>query len=434
MEQPRIVAEDDEMRRLHADLRHIIDLEPAALVRRRLYARRGILKDVVEHAGGDTHGILVRHGIDRVIQLVHALAREGGDIQDGRVLHIAQVPANILRHLVHGVRVLLHRVPLVDHDDARLARLVGKSGDLRILLGHAVVCVQQDQAHVRALDGGDGAHVAVFFHRVVHLGFAAHPGGVDEQILAGLVFKIAVDGVARRPGHVGDDHALLAEDAVEQAGFSDVRLSDDGDLDDVLVILVGVIFREGIHAGVQQVARAVAVYRRHLDRIAETECIELIRVRVHAAGLVALVDSQHHGLFRLFEHGGDLGVRRSQADRDVHDHDDDVRRLNGDLRLTAHEAQHVVVGARLNAAGVHQQKIAAVPLAVAVDAVARHAGSVLHDRHAAAGELVKEHRLADVRPADDGYDGLCHNGSSLLLKRKEKGSAPSSHLVSSELT
>ena len=335
------------------------------------------------------------------------------------------------------MRVLFHRVPLVDHDDARLARLVRKPGDLRILLGHAVVGVEQNQAHVRALDGGNGAHIAVLFHRVVYLGFAAHSGGVDEQVLAGFVFKIAVDGVARRAGNIGDDHAFLAEDTVEQARLADIRLSDDGDLDDVLVILVLVIFRERVHARIEQVARAVSVHRRDLDRVTETERVKLIRVRVHAAGLVTFVDRQYHRLFRLFEHRGDLRVRRGQPDRYVHDHDDDVRRFDGDLRLTAHETQHIVVRARLDAAGIHEQEIASVPLAVAVNAVARHTGGILHNRHAASCELIKEHRLADVRSADDGNNGLCHSICLLpcdASKRKEKGSAPSSHLVSSELT
>ena len=77
MKQLRIVAENDKGRRGDGLLRHIIDLEPAALIRRRLHARRGILKDVVEHPGGDAHGILVRHGVDRVIEPIHALTREG---------------------------------------------------------------------------------------------------------------------------------------------------------------------------------------------------------------------------------------------------------------------------------------------------------------------------------------------------------------------
>ena len=69
MEQTRIVAEYDKMRRLYADLCHIVDFQAAALVRRRLHASRRILQHVVEHTGGDAHGILVGNIIDELIQL-----------------------------------------------------------------------------------------------------------------------------------------------------------------------------------------------------------------------------------------------------------------------------------------------------------------------------------------------------------------------------
>ena len=68
----------------------------------------------------------------------------------------------------------------------------------------------EDCLCIRALDGRDGAQVRIFLDRIVDLGLAAHTGGVDEQVLAELVFKIAVDRVARRTGDVGDDHALFA--------------------------------------------------------------------------------------------------------------------------------------------------------------------------------------------------------------------------------
>ena len=417
MEQLRVVAENNEMRRLDADLRHIINLQAAALVRGRLDTRGRVLQNVVEHTGRNAHTVLVGDGVDRLKELVHALARQRRNEHDRRILHIAQVAPHILGHAVHGVCVLLDGVPLVDDDDTRLSGLVRKTRDLRVLLRHALVGVDQDKAHIRALDGGDGAHIAVALHGVVHLGLASHSRRIDEQVLAPFVLKIAVDGVAGRTGHVGDDHALLAENAVEQARLSDIRLADDGDLDDVLVVFLLVVLRECLNAGIQQVACAVAMDRGDLDRFAETKTVEFIGLRVDAAGLVALVDRQHDRLLRPLEHRGDLRVRRRQSDGHVHDHDDHVGRLNGDLRLTAHKLEHVVVGARLNAAGIDQQEAPAAPLAVAVDAVAGHAGRILDDGHAASGQFVEKHRLADIRPADDGYNGLCHNGLPSLIER-----------------
>ena len=52
------------------------------------------------------------------------------------------------------------------------------------------------------------------------------------------VVQIGVHAVARRARNVGDDHALLAQHAVEQAGLAHVRLADQGDTDALLFFLI----------------------------------------------------------------------------------------------------------------------------------------------------------------------------------------------------
>ena len=78
------------------------------------------------------------------------------------------------------------------------------------------------------------------------------------------------------------------------------------------------------------------------------------------------------------------------------------------LSLTAHEFQHLAVCARLNAAGIDEREAPSVPVALAVDPVARHARRVLDNRHALAGQFIKQHRFADIRPAYDCYNRFCH--------------------------
>ena len=73
---------------------------------------------------------------------------------------------------------------------------------------------------VRTLDSGDGTHIGVFFDDIVHLALPAHTGGVDEAVLAGFVFKVGVDGVTGGAGHIGDDDALLTQNAVDQRGLA----------------------------------------------------------------------------------------------------------------------------------------------------------------------------------------------------------------------
>ena len=77
------VAEDDEVRRSRTGLGHIIDLQTAALVGRRLYARLRVGEHVVEKAGRDAHGALVVHEVHKLKNALGALAGERGDEEDG---------------------------------------------------------------------------------------------------------------------------------------------------------------------------------------------------------------------------------------------------------------------------------------------------------------------------------------------------------------
>ena len=172
-----------------------------------------------------------------------------------------------------------------------------ETGDLRVLLRDAVARIDHDQAHIRALDGELCAHDGEFLNAVVHAGLAPDAGGIDKDILAVFILKAGVHAVARRTGDVADDDALFAEDEVHERGLADVRLADDGDAGIVRVRIVRVLGREMLQAGVEQVARAMAVHGGDGDRVAEAEGVKLIDAGIDRTGGVHLVDGQHDGLF-----------------------------------------------------------------------------------------------------------------------------------------
>ena len=120
---------------------------------------------------------------------------------------------------------------------------MGQTRHLGVLLRHAVLRVDEDEAHVAALNGHGGPQDAVLFDGVVHLGLFPHTGGVDEVVLAAGIFKVAVDGVAGSAGHIADDDPLFAKDLIGQAGLAHIGLSDDGHLHHVGVLLHAVVRR-----------------------------------------------------------------------------------------------------------------------------------------------------------------------------------------------
>ena len=161
-----------------------------------------------------------------------------------------------------------------------------------------------------------------------------------------------------------------------------------------------------------------------LEEVADAQGVELEGVRIHKSRGVALVDGQSHGLAGLAQHGGHVLIGGGDAAAHVRHHNDGVRQLDADLRLAAHKFQHIAVGARFNAAGIHQGEGSAAPLAGAVDPVRLpidpvpgDAGGVLHDGGALTGELIKQHGFANVGAAYNGHQWLCHENTSFLFQR-----------------
>ena len=198
MEQTGIVAEADEVGGLNPHLGHIVDLQPPALVGGGLDPGGGVGQQGIEQPGGDAHSRLIVDVVDKLKQPVHPLARQGGDEHNGGVGHVGQVPHHVLAHLVHGLAVLLDGIPLVDHDDTRLARLMGQPGHFCVLLRDPLLSVNHDKAHVAALNSHGGPENGKLLNPVVHLGLLPHPGGVDEQKFALGVLKVAVHRVPAR--------------------------------------------------------------------------------------------------------------------------------------------------------------------------------------------------------------------------------------------
>ena len=281
------------------------------------------------------------------------------------------------------------------------------AGNMLVLLGDARRGVHHDEADIGTLHRHVGTQDGILLDLVVDLGRAADPRRVDEAEFPVLVLDDGIDGVTRRARNVRDDQTVGAENAVDHRGFPGVRFTDDGDADDVVVLLGRRHLREiGDHA-VEQVARAGAVQGGERDGILfQSEFVKLIIFKRQVAGAVNLVDAGDDGFAALREHNGNLAIVGGQPRAHVADENDNVRRINGNLRLRAHLFQNDVVGLGFDAAGVDEGKRVPAPFGLAVDAVARDTGGVLDDRQALTDDLIEERRFPDVRSADNGNKGF----------------------------
>ena len=195
---------------------------------------------------------------------------------------------------------------------------------------------------------------------------------------------------------------------VDQAGLAHVGAPDDRHRDAVVLVLVFIIKVQMFAHSIQQIAGAVTVNAGNRDQLAQTQRVEIVQLHGRFADLVALVDRQHHGLAAAHQHTGNVLILRGDAVGQLGDHNDAVRRVDGDLRLLAHMRQQTVVNARLDTAGIHQQKFMPAPFAIAENAVAGDTGGVLHNGKALTGQLVEDGGLAHVGASHNGYDRFCH--------------------------
>ena len=158
----------------------------------------------------------------------------------------------------------------------------------------------------------------------------------------------------------------------------------------------------------------MAVDGGHGDGVAQTQVVKLIELRVGGAGGVHLVHCQNDGLFGPLQHSRHLLVGGGHTGFDVRHQDDDRGVVDGDLGLLAHEGQDLVIRIGLDAAGVHQGELPAVPVGLAVNTVPGDAGGVLHNGKTPPDDFVEQHGLAHVGAAHDGDQGLGHRGYLLL--------------------
>ena len=195
---------------------------------------------------------------------------------------------------------------------------------------------------------------------------------------------------------------MFAGNHIDEGGFADVGAADDGDAGQAVGGVV-VAFGEVFDEGVEEVAGAGACDACDGVGVAEAEGVEFGE-GVHLGGVVDLVGGEDDGLGTFAQHFGDVLVHGCEAFAGVDKEEDDVGLVDGEGYLAADFDLEFVVATHDVAAGVDDGEVLAVPVGVAVLAVAGDAGGGVDDGVAAFGEAVEEGGLADIGASDDGDD------------------------------
>ncbi len=271
-------------------------------------------------------------------------------------------------------------------------------------------CARVEQQHddVRVLDRLQRLDHRELLDRLEHLAAAAHARGVDQRVAPSVALEVEIDRVARRPRLVECDHALLAEERVDERRLADIGSPDDRNLD-----------RPGVPPArstrASWAARVKAQVR--LAAVTLSPCAEEIgcgspspssknsaAARSGARPSALLAASTTGRPERRSTSAIDLSPAVSPLPR-VDQEDDDVRLGDRLQRLLRHFVQDPVLRDGLEAAGVDDDERCIADATAAVVPVARQPREIGDQRRAGAGKSIEQRRLADVRATDEDKGG-----------------------------
>ena len=126
----------------------IIEFEPASSYHWGFVMPQGLLESAIEDTGSDPLVVLLKDFTDGRDNPRHALAAQCGEGEDGREGKEAKAIADVLQKVRRLSPDLLHRIPLIDADDAPAVTLLDISRNMKVLVGNALRCIEQDNGHM----------------------------------------------------------------------------------------------------------------------------------------------------------------------------------------------------------------------------------------------------------------------------------------------
>ena len=120
------------------------------------------------------------------------------------------------------------------------------------------------------------------------------------------------------------------------------------------------------------------------------------------------------------QHIRHLVVRIYQPLLHIHQKNDHIRRVNGNLSLSPHLGQYDISAVRFYAAGVDQCKCLVQPGHIRIDSVAGNARSVLHNGNPLSRQGIEQRGFPYIRPPHHCHNrfrtSFCHNFTFLTFR------------------
>ena len=143
----------------------------------------------------------------------------------------ARLVANRLAQIAQRLLLVLDEVPLVDRDDERTALFGDHVADGQILLLERPFGIDQQHHDFGKADGAHGIAGRKLFRQFADAHLAPQACRIEDADSVTFVDDVARHAVARQSGLGAGDHAVFAQQRIDERRLAGVGTADDGDAD-----------------------------------------------------------------------------------------------------------------------------------------------------------------------------------------------------------
>ena len=317
--------------------------------------------------------------------------------------------------LVDGLVIFLNGIPFVYSYNDTFSSVMGDSRDLCILLGNSLGSIDHNYDHICTLYSCYCTDNTVALDLFFYFSFTAKSCSINKYIILIVPGNLGINGITCSSRNVGYDHTLLTKKFVDQRRFSNVWLSYDGDLRDIVLIFLLALIWELFDHLIQHISKTLSVGCGNWDRFSDSKIIKFIYIHHVLLMAVHFVDYKAYRLATAAEHICHLGVRIHKSLADICNKNDHICRINGDLCLLSHSGKNNVAAVQLNSACIDQGKCPVKPCDICINSVTGYSWCILYYGNIITCQSVKQSGFAYIRPSHYRYYWFAHKFVSFLL-------------------
>src|SRR5262249_9214176 len=158
-----------------------------ALPHRQWMCGQNFLQKLIELPGGNALRKRRKDLVDCGKQAAKGIRFDRRGEQDGRPGQKGKAPSEILFVVLSGLCVPFAQVPFVDEQKTGSALSDDHTGNLRVLLRHPFLCIEQEHCDIRSADRPERTGHTITLDTAIDLTPTANARGVCEKIASAFV-------------------------------------------------------------------------------------------------------------------------------------------------------------------------------------------------------------------------------------------------------